>query len=243
MTLSIKQRAKINAALCLIHDNGHDANGITAAARNFIASGIDARTAYERALNAFADANPQLLPALSRVVGLIEASDDATTAQYDAALSTYIQTGDDSAARALAPMIARDMTALAARTGQEAPTFSPEFQEAAQSLPTQAIEHRTSTFQFTDPAPDHINGRSVVARTNDGSRIVRTASQISIGGSTTGMVAPKAQAAWADTPYVGPLSATPAPHGLNPNSAREAARAAAAIGSRAIISDGAGQDT
>ena len=34
MTLTVKQRAKINAALCLIHDNGHDASAITAMARH-----------------------------------------------------------------------------------------------------------------------------------------------------------------------------------------------------------------
>jgi len=28
MTLTTRQRTKVNAALCLIHDNGHDANAV-----------------------------------------------------------------------------------------------------------------------------------------------------------------------------------------------------------------------
>lgn len=243
MTLTVKQRAKINAALCFIHDNGHDASTITAMARSTLSNGSDPRSAYEKALNAFADANPALLPALSKVVGLIEASDDATAAQYDIALSGYIQSGDDSAVRALAPMIAQDMAALAARRGEAAPEFSPEFQEAAATALAQpVVEHRTSSFAFDiQTAPETVAGRAVVGRDTDGSPMVRTTSQISMGGSVTGVVAPKARAAWQNAAYVGPQSATPAPHGLTVNGAREAARALAATGSRAIISNNEGQ--
>lgn len=243
MTLTPKQRAKINAALCLIHDNGHNANAVTSMARSIMAGGADPRSAYERALNTFAETNPALLPALSKVVGLVEASDDDTVAKYDAALSSYIETGDDSAVRSLAPMIAQDMTTLATRNGEQPPEFAQEFQEAANAAPVpRAVEHRTSTFAFSDqPASNSLSGRPIVGRANDGSPIVRTTSQISMGGGVTGMVAPKAQAAWQNTPYVGPLSATRAPNDLNPNNAREAARAMAANGSRAIIDGTVGQ--
>ena len=230
MTLTVKQRAKINAALCLIHDNGHNANAITSMARNIIAGGVDPRSAYERALKTFADTNPTLLPSLSKIIGLVEASDDATVAKYDAALSSYIQTGDDSAVRALAPVIAQDMTTLASRSGEQPPEFTQEFQEAASAAPMpQAVEHRTSTFAFTDqPVANSLSGRPVVGRSNDGSAIVRTAAQISAGGGTKGMVAPKARQSWANVAYVGPLSASKAmpPMPADFTSAKEAARTA-----------------
>jgi len=230
MTLTVKQRAKINAALCLIHDNGHDASAITAMARHMIGNGADPRSAYTQALNTFADTNPGMLPALSKVVGLVEASDDATVAQYDAALSSYIQSGDDSAVRALAPMIAQDMATLAARNGEAAPEFSAEFQEAAATPQApQPTEHRTSTFAFDiKPAVETVAGRPVVGRDTDGTPMVRTTSQVSMSGGATGMVAPKAQREWASAPYVGPLSASKAMPAMPTDfaAAKEAARLA-----------------
>jgi hypothetical protein len=55
---------------------------------------------------------------LSKVTRLVEASDAATVAKYDVALSAYIATGDGSQLTALAPMIAQDSVALAVKNGE-----------------------------------------------------------------------------------------------------------------------------
>jgi hypothetical protein len=56
--------------------------------------------------------------AIAKVAQLIEASDGPTVAQYDSALSLYIQTGDNSGIAALEPMIVADAMALAIQTGE-----------------------------------------------------------------------------------------------------------------------------
>jgi hypothetical protein len=234
MSLTVKQRTKINAALCTIHDSGHDASAVTALARTIMATGVGPNTAYERALNTFADNNPAMLPVLSKIVRLVEASDVRTVAQYDAALSNYIATGDDSGLTALAPMIAEDMTALAIRNGEEPPEFDPELLQGAAPA-----EPQTSTFAFnTEPAPETVAGRPVVGRNADG-QIVRTVSQLSLSQNVTGMVAPKAAREAGRNGYTG-FAPTPGPGANAPNfaAAKEAARAAVANGSRVIIGEG-----
>lgn len=128
MSLTRRQTATYNAALCIIHDSGHDANAVTQQAQAIMATGVPASRAYERALNSFVDRTPDMLSPLQRATRLIEATDDRTVAQYNVALSRYIDTGDPSAVEAIAGVIAQDMAALAASNGEEAPEFSPEIQ-------------------------------------------------------------------------------------------------------------------
>ena len=116
MTLNPRQRAKVNAALCLIHDNGLDAKPIIKVAQE-LAKKVDARTAYELALNDFVRTEPDLLPAISKVHNLMDASDDATIDKNDIALSEYVTSGDNSSLTALSPMIAEDLLALAVKDG------------------------------------------------------------------------------------------------------------------------------
>lgn len=118
MTLTARQRTKINAALCLIHDLGHKASDVINLANQHIRGGTDPRTAYERSLNTFLGNAPDLMPVVSKVLRLVDASDDKTVDQYDAALDSYIATGDDSSINALAPTIAEDSLALAVREGE-----------------------------------------------------------------------------------------------------------------------------
>jgi hypothetical protein len=118
MTLNARQRTKINAALCLLHDEGHDANSVIHVANELIKQGSDTRSAYEDALNAFIGEQPAMLPVISKIHRLVDASDDGTVDQYDAALSEYVTTGDDSSLNALAPMIAEDSIALALQDGE-----------------------------------------------------------------------------------------------------------------------------
>jgi hypothetical protein len=118
MTLTARQRTKINAALSLIYDNGYDAKGVIDRANGLIHSGQDPRSAYEKALNQFMVSEPALTPVISKVLKLVDASDDRTVDQYDAALSIYVSTGDDKALVGLAPMIAQDSLSLAVRDGE-----------------------------------------------------------------------------------------------------------------------------
>jgi hypothetical protein len=117
MTLTTRQRTKVNAALCLIHDNGHDASAIIKVAKAMTKE-VGTRKAYELALNDFIRTQPDLHPAIAKMHKLVDASNDATVDQYDTALSEYVSTGDDSSLNALAPTIAEDSLALAVRDGE-----------------------------------------------------------------------------------------------------------------------------
>ena len=116
--LTDKQRVKVNAALTIIHGHGYSPAAVTQQARDLIAIGHPARSAYEQALNSFAQRLPGIGGAIAKVAQLIEASDGPTVAQYDSALSLYIQTGDNSGIAALEPMIVADAAALAINTGE-----------------------------------------------------------------------------------------------------------------------------
>lgn len=118
MTLNARQRTKINAALCLIHDNGYNASAVIGMANRLTQEGKDPRSAYEAALNTFLSTEPAMLPTVSKVLKLVDASDDKTVDQYDAALSAYVSTGDDTELNTLAPIIAQDSIALALRDGE-----------------------------------------------------------------------------------------------------------------------------
>lgn len=222
--LTVKQRTKVNAALCIIHDSGLDANAVTQLAQTIMATGHDPRTAYERALNQFADSNPQVGQAIGKVAQLVEASCPRTVAQYDTALSQYIDSGDDSALTALAPMIAEDSVALAVSNGELAPEAAATA-TAAQAL---GLEDAAPAAPAEAPAATPTaNTFAFVGLTTRPAAPDTTASQVSpVAG--TGTMAPKAQRHWSDAPYVGPLSAgkPPANNGTFA-SAKEAARAAA----------------
>ena len=116
--LTDKQRVKVNAALTIIHGHGYDPAPVSKIARDLIAIGHPARSAYEQALNTFAQSRPGIGGAIAKVAQLIEASDGPTVARYDDALSLYIQTGDNSGINALEAMIVADATALAIRSGE-----------------------------------------------------------------------------------------------------------------------------
>lgn len=116
--LTDKQRVKINAALTIIHGHGHNPAIVSKQARELMAMGHPARSAYEQALNTFAQSLPGIGGAIAKVAQLIEASDGPTVARYDDALSLYIQTGDNSGIAALEPMIVADAMALAIQSGE-----------------------------------------------------------------------------------------------------------------------------
>jgi len=132
-TLTPKQRVKVNAALAIIQDHGHNAKAVQQAAYAYQRQGYDARRSYEIALNEFATAHADVAPSLAHATRLVENSSPATLEKYDAALNHYNQTGDLSMVNALGPMIAQDSVALAVHEGRLDPsaTGSPEALETA----------------------------------------------------------------------------------------------------------------
>lgn len=116
--LTNKQRVKANAALAIIHSSGGDASAVTAHAKQLRALGHPARKAYEIALTSAVATAPDLSASIERSLRLIEASDHATVALYDRALTSYNETGSEAELQALAPMMARDSATLAIRMGE-----------------------------------------------------------------------------------------------------------------------------
>lgn len=211
MTLTARQRTKINAALCLLHDNGYDASAVIGMANRLTQDGKDPRSAYEAALNSFLSTEPAMLPTVSNVLKLVDASDDKTVDQYDAALSAYVSTGDHTQLNTLAPMIAQDSIALALRDGkiteEEAASGDiakalgfepgPALQEAVAAMGEQQTEQQPQAQQeqqqWRQPerpaAPQLGDAPATVNVTNS--------SQVAPGFGATGFVARGSQLAWA----------------------------------------------
>lgn len=166
-SLTIRQRAKVNAALLCLHSTGHNANAVSAAAKALIASGQPAPRAFEKALNDALAGNPDLLHRVDRALAQIEASDNGTVEQYDRALCQYIQTGDASALSPVIPMATRDAVTLAVRNGElrkedvdagnidwEALGMEPDSAQVAYEAPAPAAPAPTpvqSQFAFGQP--------------------------------------------------------------------------------------------
>lgn len=117
MSLNNRQRVKVNAALALIALHGHNPRPVQKAAKESMGKGIPAPEAYTLALNAFAGRVPAMRQSLEIAIQLVGASDEATVAQYDKAITAYNQTGDESHFDAITPMIVEDAKALAIRNG------------------------------------------------------------------------------------------------------------------------------
>lgn len=146
MSLTQRQRVTFNAAMCLIHDRGHDVAAVELDIQARLGNGTPPRKAYEGALNSFAARTPSMLAPLQRTAKLIEVSDDRTVAQYSVALSRYIETGDQSGMDALAPMIAQDMATLAARNGEIMPDIPTELDTMIAANAAPASPPPTETF-------------------------------------------------------------------------------------------------
>lgn len=118
MTMTYQQRVKVKAALSMIALHGHNPRPVQANAKEYMAKGVPAPEAYTLALNAFAARIPAMRQSLEVTLQLVGASDEATLAQYDAAMTAYNETGDASHFDALVPMIVEDAKALAIRNGE-----------------------------------------------------------------------------------------------------------------------------
>lgn len=117
MTLSRRDRAKVTAALVLLHDAGVDTAEVTRTAEILVNSGTPTRKAYDTAFTKFVQRSPSFRAPLQRLGQLIEASDDRTVASYNVALERYIATGDSSHLETVMPTVQKDMAAMAELTG------------------------------------------------------------------------------------------------------------------------------
>lgn len=121
MNVTDRQLTTFDAVLTCISTAGYDPNVAITAADADIAAGVPLLTAYSRALNSYVSTlPPETQGAIGRIARLVSNSDDATIAQYDAAIMAYNASGgtDESAIEALYPMLARDGIALALRDGE-----------------------------------------------------------------------------------------------------------------------------
>ncbi|QDC36474.1 hypothetical protein [Sphingobium fuliginis] len=118
MTLTPKQRVKINAALAIINDEGHNARAVQHAANVYIQRGYDPVRSYDIAVRDFGRTQPQVAAKIAWAHKLADASSPATIEIYDRALNTYRETGDQSVIDGLGSMIAQDSIALAVHEGR-----------------------------------------------------------------------------------------------------------------------------
>lgn len=185
--LTVRQRTKINAALVTLHATGGDPNAVTAAAKKLIALGHQPAKSFEQAINQALQGNADLTQRVSRALDQIMASNDRTVAQYDQALSRFIQSGDHSNIAAVAPIATRDAVSLAVRNGElskedvaagridwAALGMSAEAAQAAYDTPPPA-DHSEFAFAVPDAQPEAPAPASGFIRTaNGGVRSVPT---------------------------------------------------------------------
>lgn len=117
MKLTSRDRAKVNAGLLLLHDEGHNPDEVTRVAQASMNIGTPALKAYERAFEVFMQSRPEFRAPLMRVGALMDASDERTIAGYNVALAHYAETGDNAALRPIMGTLQQDLAELASRTG------------------------------------------------------------------------------------------------------------------------------
>lgn len=222
MGLSIKQRVKVNAALSMIYAQGYDAQTVVTWAADYMGMGHGPARAYQMALNEFAAGQPDLGDSLGKITRLVEASDVATVAQYDVALTEFINTGDDSALVALGPMIARDSVALAVKNGglPEGALTGEAIESALGFAMADAVVTQATTpvgSQEAAPAAPQARPEDAYSSQQSAPQVQRqsfpgfgsqaqpqgktTDKQVSAAGSGSGMIVNKAR--WDAVPYTG----------------------------------------
>ena len=117
MNLASRDRAKVNAGLLLLHDEGHNPDEVTRVAQASMNIGTPPLKAYERAFEVFMQSRPEFRAPLMRIGQLMDASDDRTIAGYNVALVQYVETGDNAALEPIIPTLRQDLAELATRTG------------------------------------------------------------------------------------------------------------------------------
>ncbi|MGN7099165.1 hypothetical protein [Brevundimonas diminuta] len=117
MSLTMKQRVKVNAALATIHAHGLDPFAVhqRAVALRQI---HEPRRAYEIALNEFAAQHPDVGVVVGNITRIVEAAPANDLVRYDHALNVYRDTGDDAAIDAIAESVLAAEIDLAVQAGE-----------------------------------------------------------------------------------------------------------------------------
>ena len=154
-TATGRQLTTFDAVLTCISAAGYDPNAAIDAADAEIAAGVPVLTAYSRALNSYvADLPPETQGTIGKIAKLVAASDDATLAQYDAAISAYNDSDgtDETAIEALLPMMAQDGLALALKDGEITQADIDSGEGIAAALGYQPMPEQIAALQ--SPAPE-----------------------------------------------------------------------------------------
>lgn len=117
MSLTMKQRVKVNAALATIHAHGLDPVAVhqRAVALRQI---HEPRRAFEIAINEFAAQHPDVGVVVGNIARIVEAAPANDLARYDHALNVYRDTGDDAAIDAIAESVLAAEIDLAVQAGE-----------------------------------------------------------------------------------------------------------------------------
>lgn len=213
MNLNPRARIKVKAALSLIALHGHNPRPVQQKAQAHFKSGLNADQAYTLALNEFADRLPAIRPMLEIAMDLIQKSDEPTLEAYDATLSAYNDSGDESHLEAIAPMVLEDAKALAVLNGATADDVSdwdiydalgyedgasaevPDVPDIAAPMEGAApAQAQPSQFQFQSPTPQAHAARPA-AQPQQASQQPQQAPQYAPGWSATGYSPARARAA------------------------------------------------
>ena len=207
-SLTMKQRAKVNACLSIIHARSAttDAQEVIDMARTYVSIGHTEREAYQLAINHWASVEPALASTVGAVTGLIEASDDRTVARYDEALNAYIADGNEAGLNALAPMMAEDGQAFARSNGDDLASGDHPFAALAALYPSTGP-------QATIPAALDTPVTGAPSNT-----------QLSGSDKAEGMMSPRTAQRWAEAPIMGVSGGRDPFAGMTPQAAYLAAR-------------------
>lgn len=207
-SLTMKQRAKVNACLSIIHARSSTikAQEVIDMAHVYIRSGNTERDAYQQAINAWASGEPELASTVASITGLIEASDDRTIARYDEALNGYIETGNEAGLNDLAPMMAEDGQALALSNGDDLASGDHPFAALAALYPSTGP-------QAAIPVALDTPANGAPANT-----------QRSGSNAAEGMMSPRTAQRWAEAPIMGVSGGRDPFAGMTPQAAYLAAR-------------------
>ncbi|RYF50147.1 MAG: hypothetical protein EOO38_06325, partial [Cytophagaceae bacterium] len=146
--LTSRQAIKVKAALSLIAVHGHNPRTVQKQAQDEMAKGYPANIAYKNAIDGFIARVPAMGNTLHTAVDLIQASDEATVALYDKALTAYNDSGDENHLDNLAPMILEDAKALAISKGEVSEA------DAANWTIDDALGSNADAFAATPDVPD-----------------------------------------------------------------------------------------
>ena len=206
MSFNKVTQTKIRAALAWVRDKHgpEDVQHLVGMARQMRSQGAPELEAWNYALKRLEEADPALSEKIAKSFDLLDASDDATVARYEAALTQYLDNGDQSGLLEMRPDIARDDAALSLRNGeldQQAYDARIAEIEAGNIVPAEQADPARDSSEAKGPGQQfRFNDNAASPKIEPPAPAPDCSSQRSVGGTSipaTGMVAPKAAQLWA----------------------------------------------